>query len=96
MKIKFLSLLMFLFVMGNNISAKDHANYSKDYGHTLNLGLGIGGYSGYYGYVGHSLPVFSINYEFGVANNFTLAPFATFYSYHQDYYRETVIPLGVK
>ena len=96
MKTKILTVLMFLFLMGNNISAQQHADYSKGYGHTLNLGLGIGGYSGYYGYVGHSLPVFSINYEFGVANNFTLAPFATFYSYHQDYYRETVIPLGVK
>ena len=96
MKTRILIILMFLFVMGNNVSAQNNAKYSKEYGHTLNLGLGIGGYSGYYGYVGHSLPVFGINYEFGVANNFTLAPFATFYSYRQDYYRETVIPLGVK
>jgi len=70
--------------------------YSEGYGKTLNLGLGIGGYSGYYGYIGHTLPVFSANYEFDVAQNFTLAPFATLYSYRDNNYRETVIPLGVK
>ena len=75
------------------------------YANTLNLGLGIG----YYGYVGHSLPVFHLNYELGVAKNFTLAPFVTFYSYHNKYYwgsnnhpygyysnNVTVIPIGVK
>ena len=80
--------------------------YSQEnYAKTLNLGLGIG----YYGYVGHSLPVFHINYELPVAKNFTLAPFLTFYSYSNEYfwgdknhpyryftYRETVIPVGVK
>ncbi len=72
----------------------------EKYGRTLNLGLGVGGYSGYYGYVGHSVPVFSINYEFDVARNFTLAPFVSFYTYsayHASYYyHETVIPIGVK
>ncbi len=76
----------------------------------LNLGVGIGGYSGYYGYIGHSLPVFNINYEFDVAKDFTLAPFVSFYSYSKRYYwkgngpypsryyvyRETVIPIGLK
>ena len=80
---------------------------SERYDHTLNLGLGIG----YYGYIGHSLPVFNINYELNVAKDFTLAPFITFYSYSNSYYwgngnknypykyytyRETVIPIGVK
>jgi hypothetical protein len=74
------------------------------YGHTLNLGLGIGGYAGYYGYIGHALPVFHIDYELGVARNFTLAPFVNFYTYSDDYYwnhnnyyyHETVIPFGLK
>ncbi|MEQ8535603.1 MAG: hypothetical protein RIB86_27340, partial [Imperialibacter sp.] len=51
----------------------------ESFGNTLNLGLGVGGYSGYYGYIGHSLPVLSLNYEFDVAPNFTLAPFVSFY-----------------
>ncbi|WOK04178.1 hypothetical protein RT717_13950 [Imperialibacter roseus] len=81
----------------------------ESFGNTLNLGLGVGGYSGYYGYIGQSLPVLSLNYEFDVAPNFTLAPFASFYTYSNRYYwgnnntpsryykyRETVIPLGVK
>jgi hypothetical protein len=72
----------------------------ETYGRTLNLGLGIGGYSGYYGYVGHSLPVFNINYEIDVARNFTLAPFAGVYTFsanNDSYaYHETVVPVGVK
>jgi len=72
---------------------------AESYGNTLNIGLGIG----YYGYVGHSIGVLHADYEFNVARNFTLAPFITFYSY-QDYYytnqnyyyRETVVPVGVK
>lgn len=74
------------------------------YGHTLNLGVGVGGYSGYYKYVGRTIPVFHLNYEFDVAKNFTLAPFISFYSFSNTYnsggvnyvYSETVIPIGVK
>ena len=78
----------------------------EKYGSTLNLGLGIGGYSGYYKYTGRSLPVFHINYEFDVAKNFTLAPFISFSSYSDRTYwgqnkstytyRHTVIPIGAK
>jgi hypothetical protein len=95
MKTLTFAMLSLLLLMGSNLTAQD-AKYSERYGNTLNLGLGIGGYSGFYGYVGHNVPVFNVNYEFGVANNFTLAPFVTFYTYHQNYYRETVIPLGGK
>jgi len=95
-------LLFLLTLVGTNLSAQHHSFDS--HGNTLNLGLGVGGYSGYYGNDGHSLPVLSVNYEFGVAKNFTLAPFATFVTYHDYYYsngydygyRETIIPLGVK
>jgi hypothetical protein len=69
---------------------------SESHGHTLNLGLGIGGYAGYYHYTGTSMPVFNVNYEFDVAKNFTLAPFITFFTYQADHYRENVIPIGVK
>jgi hypothetical protein len=80
------------------------SSYSETYGHTLNLGLGIGGYSGYSGYVGRSLPVIHVDYEFEVIKNFTIAPFADFFSYSNSYfygnnnyyYRETVIPIGAK
>lgn len=81
----------------------------EKYSSTLNLGLGVGGYSGYYKYAGRSLPVFSANYEFGTARNFTLAPFASIYTFSDNYYwgnstypdqyysyHETVIPIGVK
>lgn len=90
-----ITLVLFLAVFSTSITAQ-HKTYSEGYGGTLNLGLGVGGYSGYYGYIGHTLPVLHIDYEFEVARNFTLAPFATFYSYTDDNYRETVIPIGVK
>lgn len=86
------------------------SGYAQDkYGKTLNLGIGIGGYSGYYGYVGSATPVFHIDYEFDVAKNFTLAPFLNFHTFTSSYYwgnannpyryynyRETVVPVGVK
>lgn len=96
MKTKILSVFLFLFLLGSNVYAQQNVNNSEKYGNTLNLGLGVGGYAGYYGYVAHSIPVFNINYEFDVANSFTLAPFMTFYSYYEDNYKETVMPLGVK
>ncbi len=80
-----------------------HGTY-ENYGRTLNLGLGIG----YFGYVDHSVPFFSANYEFDVARQFTLAPFIGFASYRSDnywengnragryYYHETFVPVGVK
>jgi len=96
---KIITLLLFVTALQFNVRAQEQ------YGKSLNLGLGIG----YYGYVGHALPVFHINYELPVAKNFTLAPFITFYSYSNDYYwgndkhnfryysyRQTVIPIGVK
>ncbi|MFY9152765.1 MAG: hypothetical protein WAO52_12155 [Prolixibacteraceae bacterium] len=96
-KIFTLVLLSLFLIIGTNLSAQNKS-YTENHGGALNLGLGIGGYAGYYGYVGHSLPVFSINYEFDVAKNFTLAPFVSFYSYRNDkyYYNETVIPIGAK
>lgn len=100
--------LLLLLLVGFVVSAQK-TNSSERYGKTLNLGLGIGGNSGYSGYVGHSLPIFNLNYEFDVARSFTLAPFVSFYSfknsnywgnhntpYRYYYYHETVIPVGVK
>ncbi len=85
-------------MMMTTTSFSQNTTSSENYGGVLNLGLGIGGYSGYYGYAGRSLPVFTVNYEFDVARNFTLAPFISLYSYrhNDDHYRETIIPIGVK
>lgn len=75
-----LTLVLLLTVLSIEISAQNKSIGEK-YGNELNLGVGIGGYSGYYRYVGHSLPVFHLNYEFGVARNFTLAPFVSISSF---------------
>ncbi len=79
------------------------ANFSfaqEKHGNTLNIGLGLG----YYGYLGGSVPALNINYEFDVANNFTIAPFISFWSYYytESYkgnkyrYRSTIVPVGAK
>lgn len=94
-----------LFFTESRAQETKNATAAETYGNTLNLGLGIG----YYGYVGHSMPVVHADFEFNVARNFTLAPFITVYSYrnyyywgnpghpYRDYsYRQTVIPVGVK
>jgi hypothetical protein len=97
---KITALLLFVVLLGKTAGAQE------SFGNTLNLGVGIG----YYGYInGRTAPVFHANYEFDVARNFTLAPFLTIYSYknyyywgnpnypyREYYYRQTVIPIGVK
>lgn len=78
---------------------------NEKFGNTLNLGVGIG----YYGYIGHNIPVLSVNYEIDVAPYFTLAPFIGFFNYQNNYYwgnpnypyryynyHQTVVPVGVK
>jgi hypothetical protein len=110
MKNLIIASLFFLTALSFNSSAQEttvdpKATSPENYGKTLNLGLGIG----YYGYVGHSMPVLHADYEFNVAKNFTLAPFITYYSYQNYYYwgnhnypykeysyHQTVIPVGVK
>ncbi|WP_439882739.1 hypothetical protein ACSX1A_06120 [Pontibacter sp. MBLB2868] len=102
MKNLFTITLIILFVSFFQINAIAQ----EKHGSTLNLGVGIGGYGGYYKYANSTLPVININYEFDVAKDFTLAPFVSFSTYAKDYYRdnnntyytyrETIIPIGVK
>jgi hypothetical protein len=100
-----ITLAMGLFCTQNaTAQKKSNASSSETYGNVLNAGIGIG----YFGYIQNSTPVLHANYEFDVAKSFTLAPFASFYSYSVDYYyynppfsrnygyRQTVLPLGVK
>ncbi len=95
---------LILFVFGISAYAQEKSAPEK-FGKTLNLGAGVG----YYGYVGQSLPVGTINFEFDVAKNFTLAPFIGFYSFQRSYYwgdknnpqryysyKTVVVPVGVK
>ena len=102
-KLIFITLII-LSATGFKASAQETSG-SESFGNTLNIGFGIG----YYGYVGHTMPVLHADYEFDVAPNFTLAPFATLYSYRayyywgnpnypyrNYYYRRTVVPVGVK
>lgn len=79
-----------------------HQAHGEDFGNTLNIGLGFV----YFPYLDNSVPIVMLDYEFNVARDFTLAPFIGFasytsgdnYNYHGDYYyyRQTIIPVGVK
>jgi hypothetical protein len=103
MKKTIFTVVLAVFIIGSTVTAQK-TGYAEKHGKTLNLGLGVGGYAGYYNYVGHSLPVFNVNYEFDVARNFTLAPFISFSTYRNGYYwhdntyyfHETLIPIGLK
>lgn len=96
---------LFLLMMAGTIVSAQTTVSGENYGKTLNAGIGLG----YYGYVGHTVPIIHLNYELSVAKNFTLAPFITYFSYQNYYYwgnknypyrnysyRETVIPIGLK
>jgi hypothetical protein len=97
-------LIIITFFTALLLSFAPDASAQERFGKTFNLGLGVGGHSGYSRYASRALPVISLNYEFDVARNFTLAPFISFYTYSDKYYystttyayRETVIPIGVK
>lgn len=99
MKKVIIILLFFLAILNLNSSAQRiYLPETESHGNTLNLGAGYGGYSGYSSHAGLVLPVYTINYEFAVLNDVTLAPFATLFSYRneKEHYSETIIPMGVK
>jgi hypothetical protein len=77
--------LFFFSVLSYNISAQE-VTPSENHGNTLNIGVGVGGYGGYYGYVRHSMPVYHLNYEYNMSKSFTLAPFISYYTYNNNYY----------
>ena len=99
-RIIIISLVFLSFLSSNSFAQKTTYDYPRRYGNTFNAGLGMG----YFNYIGHSVPVIMVNYEFDVARNFTLAPFVGYYSYsdytvyqgYEYYYHETIIPLGLK
>ncbi len=102
-KLKTIAVAAMLLITANSYGQdKTVSRRDETYGHTLNLGLGIG----YYGYLYQSVPFFFANYEIDVARNFTLAPFIGIASYRSEnyyvyagdhyYYHETVIPMGLK
>jgi hypothetical protein len=106
MKTKITTLILLMALSFGVTYAQDQtaAPYEK-YGNTFNIGAGIG----YYGYIGHPVPVLNLSYEFDVARSFTLAPFVGIYTTGYDYYygnpqdgyryynyRETVVPVGLK
>lgn len=92
-------------MMASTAVCAQETTASEKFGNTLNAGIGIR----YYGYIGQSMPVLHVNYEFDVAKNFTVAPFITYYSYRNNHYwgnknypdryysyRVNVIPIGAK
>lgn len=101
-------LTLILIASYNNVEAQTTTTAEK-YGNTLNIGVGAGGYAGYYGYLSQTLPVFHLDYELDAARNFTIAPFINLHTYTRRYwwgnnntperyyvYRETIIPVGLK
>jgi len=88
----------------NSSALKGHI--PESYGKALNINTGIG----YLSYIGNSRPVFHADFEFDMAENFTIAPFINLCSNNKIYYwrnknshnlfycnyMETTVPMGVK
>lgn len=104
-KILFASAWLLILSLNSHFVLAQESVGVERFGKTLNTGVGLA----YYGHVGHTLPVLHANYEFDVANNFTLAPFITLYSYEKESfwgngnspdglytYRVIVVPIGLK
>ena len=70
MKNSLFTLLVMLITLKTSVWAQE-SKTSEKYGNTLNLGGGIG----YFGYVGHALPVGMLNYEFDVAKSNNIEAF---------------------
>jgi len=101
--------LFFLTVLCFNISAQEITSSGKN-GNNFNIGLGIGGNSGYNGF-GQSLTAFHISYKFNTAKKIALAPAGDLYTYRikfnwgddkqgypykHYYFLKTVIPVDDK
>lgn len=106
---KLTAILLFLLGIISLDNKAQQPTASEKYGKTLSLGLGIGGYSGFYRYANHPITVLHLNYNLDVVQNFTAGVFANFSTYTKTYYwgdqnnsfqyyhyRETIIPLGIK
>ena len=84
-----------------NKESKGQENNTEPFGRSFNMGMG----PGYFSTQILPAPFFTINYEYDVVNNLTVAPFVGFASYKGDariiaaryyYYRATILPFGVK
>jgi len=83
------------------IFSNGQENKIETYGRSFNMGVG----PGYFSASILPAPFFTINYEFDVLNNFTLAPFVSLASYKSEasiiasryyYHRATILPFGIK
>ena len=72
-KIQLLLLMVVITLVTTHASAQKKSIHS-DYGNTLNVGIGLGGYAGYYGYIGKTLPVIHFNYELNGFSQAKLCP----------------------
>lgn len=76
-----------------------NSSFSERYGNTFNVAAGAPYFKNW-----GAAPYITVNYEFLVNNNFTIAPFAGIVSFRTSYfegvtlvdYRERVIPMGIK
>ena len=79
------AILLFTGLFQINVQAQKNNNNLEKYS-AVNIGVGIGGYAGYYRYTNQNIPVLHLDVEFDVAKSFTLAPFINFYTFGRTYY----------
>lgn len=92
-KLIIICLVSFGIFLTNRLDAQEKSG-SEKYGKTFNIGLGTG--IGNYGYAFSATPAVHMDYEFDLIRTLTIAPFVTVYHYSNNFYRERVIPVGLK
>ncbi len=93
--------VVLLLLLFNNLESKGQENNTEPFGRSFNMGMG----PGYFSTEILPAPFFTINYEYDILNNLTIAPFLGFVSYKGDasviasryyYYWATILPFGIK
>lgn len=99
------AILLAFFTFNGQAQGYESTEIDNIHGRTLNVGAG----SGFLNYAQQPIVFGSINYEFGLGREVTLAPFAALYTYSDHYYwgnelnphklygyREFAIPVGLR
>lgn len=83
---KIITMLLVIAVSSFTLSAQKTTPHTYKNGGTINMGVGGGGYHGYSGYIGRTLPVVHFDYEIGITKSLTLAPFINLYNMSKSTY----------
>lgn len=99
-KLSLVAIMLHIMLL-SGINSNGQEKVHEPFGRTFNMGMG----PSYYSSKILPSPFYSINYEYDIFNNITIAPFVGFASFRSEpsiiasryyYYRATILPFGIK